>query len=130
MVNLKTAKEKKQLCLTYLTFILNGLLALSIGSLLPFIRDSRSLSYAFAGTIVSLHSIGNLISGFAAGALPVIIGRKKSILIFNACYCLSYILIVFGTGNLHLALAFLMTGLARGATTNFGNYTGMQNIVL
>lgn len=123
MDNLKTAKGKKQLCFTYLTFMLNGLLALSIGSLLPFIRDARGLSYAFAGAIVSLHSIGNLLSGFAAGALPVVIGRKKSILIFNACYCLSYVLIVFGTGNLPLALAFLMTGLARGATSNFANYT-------
>ena len=123
MAYLKTAKEKKQLCFTYMTFMLNGLLALSIGSLLPFIRDARGLSYAFAGTLVSLHSIGNLLSGFAAGALPVIIGRKKSILIFNACYFLSYVLIVFGTGNMHLALAFFMTGLARGATSNFANYT-------
>lgn len=123
MAYLKTAKEKKQLCFTYLTFMLNGLLALSIGSLLPFIRDARGLSYAFAGMIVSLHSIGNLISSFAAGALPAVIGRKKSILLFNACYCLSYILIVFGTGNIYLALAFLMTGLARGATSNFANYT-------
>ena len=123
MANLNTAKERKQLGFTYLTFMLNGLLALSIGSLLPFIRDARGLSYAFAGTIVSLHSIGNLVSSFTAGALPVIIGRKKSILLFNACYCLSYVLIVFGTGNLHLALAFFMTGLARGATSNFGNYT-------
>lgn len=123
MAYLNTAKEKKQLCLTYLTFMLNGLLALSIGSLLPFVRDARGLSYTFAGTIVSLHSVGNLLSSFAAGALPVVIGRKKSILLFNACYCLSYLLIVFGTGNLLLALAFFMTGLARGATSNFGNYT-------
>ena len=123
MAYLKTAKEKKQLFFTYLAFMLNGLLALSIGSLLPFIRDARGLSYAFAGTIVSLHSIGNLISGFAAGALPGMIGRKKSILLFNACYCLSYVLIVFGTGNLLLALAFFMTGLARGASSNFANYT-------
>lgn len=103
--------------------MLNGLLALSIGSLLPFVRDARGLSYAFAGTIVSLHSVGNLLSGFAAGALSVKIGRKKSILLFNACYSISYVLIVFGTGNLHLALAFFMTGLARGATSNFANYT-------
>ena len=123
MSYLKTAKEKKQLCFTYLAFMLNGLLALSIGSLLPFIRDDRGLSYAFAGMIVSLHSIGNLLSGFAAGALPIVIGRKKSILLFNACYCFSYVLIVFGTGNLCLALAFFMTGLARGATSNFANYT-------
>lgn len=116
-----TVKEKKQLYFTYLAFMLNGVLALSIGSLLPFIRESRGLNYAFAGMIVSLHSVGNLFSGFAAGALPAVIGRKKSILLFNACFALAYVLIIFGSGNFCLALAFFMTGLARGASSNFGN---------
>ena len=120
---LKTADEKKQLCFVYLTFMLNGMLALSIGSFLPFIRESRGLNYAFAGMIVSLHSVGNLVSGFAAGALSALIGRKKSILLFNACFALSYILIIAGGNNWVLALAFFMTGLARGASSNFGNYT-------
>lgn len=120
---LKTAQEKKQLYYTYLAFMLNGMLALSVGSLLPFIRESRGLNYAFAGMIVSLHSIGNLVSSFTAGTLPLFIGRRKSILLFNSCYALSYILIIMGRSNLSLALAFLMTGLARGASSNFGNFT-------
>lgn len=120
---LKTGKEKKQFYYTYITFMLNGMLALSIGSLLPFIRESRGLNYAFAGMIVSLHSIGNLLSSFTAGTLPLFIGRRKSILLFNSCYALSYILIIFGRSNLSLAIAFLMTGLARGASSNFGNFT-------
>ncbi len=120
---LKTADEKKQLCFTYLAFMLNGVLALSIGSLLPFIREAKGLNYAFAGLIVSLHSVGNLFSSFASGTLSVFLGRKKSILLFNACYAVAYVMILFGNGNLMLALAFLMTGLARGASSNFGNYT-------
>lgn len=120
---LKTADEKKQLCFTYLAFMLNGVLALSIGSLLPFIREAKGLNYAFAGLIVSLHSVGNLFSSFASGTLSVFLGRKKSILLFNACYAVAYVMILFGNGNVMLALAFLMTGLARGASSNFGNYT-------
>lgn len=120
---LKTAEEKKQLCFTYLAFMLNGVLALSIGSLLPFIREAKGLNYAFAGLIVSLHSVGNLASSFASGTLAVFLGRKKSILLFNACYAIAYVMILYGNGNLILALAFLMTGLARGASSNFGNYT-------
>lgn len=123
MGHLKTAEEKKQLIFTYLAFMLNGMLALSIGSLLPFIRESKGLNYAFAGMIVSLHSVGNLLSSFASGTLAVFLGRKKSILLFNACYALSYVLIIWGNSNALLALAFLMTGLARGASSNFGNYT-------
>lgn len=119
----KTVEEKKQLVYTYLAFMLNGVLALSIGSLLPFIRETRGLNYAFAGLLVSLHSVGNLISSFASGTLSVVIGRKKSILLFNACYALSYLLIILGGNNYVLAAAYLMTGMARGASSNFGNYT-------
>lgn len=123
MSYLKTADEKKQLCFTYLAFMLNGVLALSIGSLLPFIRETKGLNYAFAGMLVSLHSMGNLFSSFTSGTLSVFLGRKKSILLFNACYALSYVLILFGNSNIILVIAFLMTGLARGASSNFGNYT-------
>ena len=48
--------KKKQFLCNYSVFLLNGMLALSIGSLLPFIRDARGLDYAFCGLIVSLHS--------------------------------------------------------------------------
>lgn len=119
----KTSEEKRQFIYTYLAFMLNGILALSIGSLLPFIRESKGLNYAFAGLIVSLHSVGNLVSSFASGTLSVFIGRKRSILLFNACYALSYVLIIFSSNNYMLAIAYLMTGLARGASSNFGNYT-------
>ena len=54
--------QNKQLLCSYGVFIINGMLALSIGSLLPYIRDARGLEYAFCGMIVSLHSVGNLIS--------------------------------------------------------------------
>lgn len=115
-------KEKNQrFCLSYAVFLINGMLALSVGSLLPFIRDARGLSYAFCGLIVSLHSVGNLVSSFTAGALPALVGRKKSILIFNAFFALSYVLIILGKNPYVLAVALFMTGLARGATSNFCN---------
>ena len=79
-------RKKQQFIFSYLTFLLNGMLALSIGSLLPFIRDARGLEYAFCGMIVSLHSVGNLISSFFAGTFAMAIGRKKSILLFNAFF--------------------------------------------
>lgn len=122
MMELWSDKRKRQQFLfSYTTFLLNGMMALSVGSLLPFIREARAIDYAFGGVIVSLHSVGNLISSFFAGTMAVAIGRKKSILFFNAFYALSYALIIFGNNNMCLALAFLLTGLARGATSNFNN---------
>ncbi len=118
---LDTSEKKKQFYFSYGAFLVNGMLALSIGSLLPFIRDAKMLSYAFGGLIVSLHSVGNLISSFAGGTLPVFIGRKKTILIFNACMAAAYLMIVFGANKYIIAAAFFMTGLARGATSNYCN---------
>ncbi|MBO5373417.1 MAG: MFS transporter [Lachnospiraceae bacterium] len=118
---LKDKVKKKQFLFSYCVFVINGMLALSVGSLLPFIRDAKGLDYAFCGIIVSLHSVGNLISSFTAGVLPVFIGRKKSILTFNAFFALAYVLIVFSGNKWAIALAFVLTGLARGATSNFCN---------
>lgn len=118
---LKDRKKKKQFLCSYGVFIMNGMLALSIGSLLPFIRDERGLDYAFSGMIVSLHSVGNLLASFVAGMLPIAIGKKKSILFFNAFFTFSYLLIIMGGNRWFLALAFFLTGLARGATSNFCN---------
>lgn len=113
--------QNKQLLCNYGVFIINGMLALSIGSLLPYIRDARGLEYAFCGMIVSLHSVGNLISSFASGTLPAFLGRKKSILLFNAFFALSFFIIIFSDNNYLLALSFFLTGMARGATSNFCN---------
>ncbi len=120
---LSDKRKKQQFIFSYITFMLNGMLALSIGSLLPFIRDARGLEYAFCGMLVSLHSVGNLLSSFFAGALAVKIGRKRSILLFNAFYAVSYLLILLGGNAASLVLAFLLTGMTRGATSNFSNMT-------
>ncbi|MCR4739090.1 MAG: MFS transporter [Lachnospiraceae bacterium] len=113
--------SRRSVFTTYTAFIINGMMALSIGSLLPFIRDDRGLSYAFAGLIVSLHSVGNLISSFMSGALSVWTGRKKSVLIFDFFMPVAYVLILAGKSNLLLAAAFFLTGIARGANSNYCN---------
>lgn len=113
--------DKRQLVFTYILFAFNGVLVLAVGQLMPFIRDAKGLDYVFAGMLVSLHSVGNIVSSFTSGILPVYIGKKRSLLIFAACYCLSFALIIICNNKIGLAVAFLMTGLARGVTTNFCN---------
>ena len=103
--------------------MMNGMLALSVGSLLPFIRDAGGLDYGFCGMLVSLHSVGNLLSSFLAGALAFRLGRKRSILIFNAFYAIAYLLILLCGNEVCLILAFTLTGMTRGATSNFCNMT-------
>lgn len=118
---LDTKEKRKQFYSSYFIFMINGMLALSIGSLLPFIRDAKGLDYAFCGMLVSLHSVGNLVSSFTAGLLPAVLGRKKSILVFQTFFVIAFLLILYGNSRLGLILAFIFTGLARGATSNFNN---------
>ncbi len=120
---LRDSRKRQQFICTYIVYIMNGMLALAVGSLMPYIRDSRGLEYTICGLIVSLHSVGNLISSFFAGPLTMKLGRKKTILLFNICFAIAYVLICFGSGNFTIMLGFLLTGLARGATTNFCNVT-------
>ncbi len=112
--------KRKQFILCYAVFLANGMLALSIGSLLPFIRDSYKLDYAFCGMIVSLHSLGNLLASFFSGALPLIMGKKKSILFFECFFPVSVLMMLSGSRPL-LVFAFLATGIARGAASNYCN---------
>ncbi len=113
--------KRKQFILCFAVFMANGMLALSIGSLLPFIRDAHGLDYAFCGLIVSLHSVGNLFSSFFSGALPMLIGRKKSILLFELFFPISFLVMLLGGNRFLLAFAFFATGVARGASSNYCN---------
>ena len=97
------------------------MLALSTGSLLPFIKDSVGLSYAFAGFLVSLHSVGTLIAGFVFGAVSAVIGDKKSILLFDLFFPVSFLLILFGRNGILIAAAYLLTGIVKGANNNYCN---------
>ncbi len=113
--------RRKQFLLCYAVFLANGMLALSIGSLLPFLRDAHGLDYAFCGFIVSLHSVGNLFSSFFSGALPMLLGKKRSILLFEIFFPISFLIMLMGGNRFLLAFAFFATGVARGASSNYCN---------
>ncbi len=68
----------------YYIFFVNGMLALLIGSLLPYIQESYNLDYLFCGILVSAHALGNLCSSFLGGILPIKIGRKNTLLIYKS----------------------------------------------
>ena len=72
-----TRGEKKLFAGCYYAFSVNGSLTLMLGALMPFMRSTYGIRYQMAGILLSAHSIGNLISSFIAGALPVYLGRKK-----------------------------------------------------
>lgn len=104
------------------TFLINGLLALSLGSLMPYLRESYGFSYILSGTMLSMHSIGNLISSFIAGVLPFRYGRRKTAITLGCMGIIFYLLLLFCGGDTFLLLlAFFLSGIARGSCTNMNN---------
>lgn len=120
---LDSREKKRQFIITYIIFSFNGMLALSVGSIMPFMRDAKGFDYAFAGLLISVFSVGNLISNFLSGAIQFKIGKKKTALLFNSFFSIAYLLLIFGRGNIVMVFAFLMIGLTRGSFTYFNNAT-------
>src|SRR5690606_17951420 len=73
-------KNKYILNCCFFVFAVNGLYAMILGSLLPLISNEYQLNNTISGALLSAHQVGNLISGFIAGVLPVYLGRKKSVI--------------------------------------------------
>lgn len=105
---------------------INGMLALSMGSLLPYIKSSCELNYTVAGLLLTLFSLGNLITSYVAGILPVYITRRMTAVIFAGCGIVCFLLIAFGQVSAAFIAAFLLAGLSRGNTTNVTN-TGVSS---
>lgn len=102
-------------------YLINGIMALMVGALQPYLRSSYQISYEMSGFLISSHSIGNLISSFVSGLLPLYLGRRKSMLILCSAGVLAFLLILITGNPLFLILAFFLTGINRGAISNFNN---------
>ena len=117
-----TSKENQLISGTMFAFMVSGATSLALGSLIPFLRSTYNLSYEIAGMLVSLQSVGNLVSVGLMGFLPVFMGRRKSILIMAIWMAMSYLLLTTSLGGAALlpALCFAM-GVSKGGNANFAN---------
>jgi len=105
----------------FFMFAVNGLYAMSLGSLLPLISAEYGLGGLLSGALISSHQAGTLAAGFLAGILPYYMGRKRALL-FLCTFVIAGFSIVVLTGNpVWLLIGFLFTGISRGSISNFNN---------
>ena len=110
---------------SFYTFFVNGIIALILGAILPYMRGTYDLSYKVAGILIAFHSIGNLIASFVAGVLPLRIGRRKSVLFLSSFAVIGFFLMIITDNPFLLIFAFAATGLTKGGVSNFNN--GIMN---
>ena len=105
----------------FYSFFVNGGIALILGAILPYMKTSYELDYVIAGILLSAHSVGNLVSSFIAGIIPIYLGRRKSILLLCSAGAIAFVLMTITSNPYILVLAFFLTGINRGAVSNFNN---------
>lgn len=106
---------------TFYTFFVNGLMALMIGSVMPFVIEEYGINYGIAGIFLSLHSMGNLFASFIAGYSIYKFGRKRSIVFLSSFIAISYFGIITLDYLPLLFVMFFLTGLGRGSISNVNN---------
>ena len=115
-------KENPLIAGTMFAFMVSGACSLALGSFIPFLRSTYHLNYDFAGMLVSLQSVGNLVAIGLMGFLPTFIGRRKAVIVTALWMAVSYLLLTTGWGGAMLlpAACFAM-GIAKGGNANFAN---------
>lgn len=105
----------------FFLYLIQGVFVIMIGSILPMIKEEYGLSYQVGGFLISAHSIGNMITGLIAGVLPILFGLRRSMLGLNILPFAGFAIILVTGNPWMLIFALLLTGLGRGAVSNYNN---------
>lgn len=121
MDNMTPQRKKRITTIMYICFGIAGMISVSVGSLLPLIRQFRGVDYKLAGVVVSSYAAGNLLSCILFGYTAEKTGIKAAILIYDLLFPVSYVMILVFNGAYMMIAAFFFAGIARGACSNCCN---------
>lgn len=106
---------------SYFSFFVNGIVALLIGSILPFIINETGISYATAGTLLSVFAIGNFLASFTYPALAKLIGRKATCIFISSLLPVSLVFISLLPPVSVMTVLFTVVGICRGTSSIINN---------
>ena len=102
----------------FLAFFISGICVISSGIVVSLLQEMYGFEYGMTGTLLSLMSIGNLISGFVTGVLPGKIGTRKTVAILTSGYVIGYLCMGLSGLMVLLMLSSFLLGIAKGCTLN------------
>lgn len=105
----------------YYTFLVNGMMALGVGAILPYLISEANLSYSLAGGMLSAFAIGNLSASFVNPFLIGYLGRKNTILCMLPLVPLSLFIVSLLPSVFIMNAAFFVLGVGRGSISIFNN---------
>lgn len=98
----------------YFGFMVMGMIVVSFGATMPFIRESYKLSYEQGGVLLAIFSGSYLVNGLLGGVISDRIGLKKTIVIGNVLYVAGLTIMAFTPVEYGLYLGILITGMGWG----------------
>lgn len=105
----------------YYAFFANGMMALVLGSVLPFLIAEAGINYAVAGGLLSAFAIGNFLASFINPPLASKLGRKTTIVMLSLLIPLSLLVITTVAPIPILYVACVLLGIGRGSVSIINN---------
>ena len=103
----------------FIAYFVMGMYLILIGSALPEIKAEYQIDYQVGGMMLSVQSVGYLVTGAFVGIVPRYLGAKQTYLILSNLAFLGLVLMMVTGNPVLLLLAMLMTGISKGSTCNF-----------
>lgn len=105
----------------YFAFLVNGMMVLEVGTILPYLISEAGLSYSIAGGLLSAFAIGNLIASFVNPSFIERFGRKVTVISLSSLIPICLIGITLLPSVPVLYLLFVLLGIGRGSVSIFNN---------
>lgn len=114
-------KNRKLIFSSYYGFSVMGMIVISFGSTMPYIRENFNFNYELGGLILAIFSFSYLINGFLSGLLIDKMGHKRVLLMGNIGYVLGLVLIALSMNQTFFFISVAVLGIGWGFYNTTGN---------
>lgn len=111
---------------SYMSFLVNGMLAVMTGTIIKYLVSDYGISNAAAGRMVAAQSIGNMVMVLLSGFIIQAIGRRAVLYIFPLMFTIGFGGVSFISNEYVLYVLFAITGFGWGICNNILNIIMME----
>ncbi|PHV69696.1 MFS transporter [Sporanaerobium hydrogeniformans] len=115
------SKKAKLFVPCYYSFFANGMMALVLGAVMPYLIEEAGINYSVAGGLLSAFAIGNFLASFVNPPIVRLLGRKLTSVLLSALIPLSLLVITFLGPIPILYVACILLGIGRGTVSITNN---------
>ena len=115
------SKKAKLFIPCYYSFLANGMMALVIGAVLPYLIEERGINYSVAGGLLSAFAIGNFLASFVNPPIVKLLGRKLTSIVLSTLVPLSLLMLTLLVPIPVLYVACILLGIGRGTVSITNN---------